>query len=96
MEEESEVAGGTAGGEGGRRNKAADICKGVMGGGEERERSERVEGGGVERETVEGVRGQHRVKREGEGGEVSAGREGRGRSGKGPKLILRSPLPEGA
>ena len=65
VEEESEVAGGTAGGEGGRQNEEADVCRGVTGVGEERVRSERVEGGGVERETVEGVGGKHRVKREG-------------------------------
>ena len=65
MEEESEVAGGTAGREGGRQNEGADVCRGVTGVGEERERSERVECGGVERETVEGVWGKRRVKREG-------------------------------
>ena len=40
VEEESEVAGGTAGGEGGRWSEGADVCRGVMGVGEERERSE--------------------------------------------------------
>ena len=65
VEEESEVAGGTAGGEGSRRNEGADVCRGVTGVGEERERSEIVKGGGVERETVEGVGGKHKVKREG-------------------------------
>ena len=56
VEEGSNVAGGTAGGEGGRRNGGADFCRGVMDVGEERKRSERVQGGGVEREGVEGVR----------------------------------------
>ena len=54
VEEESEVAGGAAGGEGGRRNERADVCRGVTGVGEERETPERVEGGGVERESRKG------------------------------------------